>query len=122
MPRVIHFEFPVDDPDRAVDFYKNVFGWEINKWDGPEDYWMITSGSEEEPGIDGALMRRRDPGQGPINTVGIPSVDDFVAKITASGGQVVMPKMAIPSIGYFAYCSDTEGNVFGIMESDPSAQ
>ena len=122
MPRVIHFEFPVDDPDRAVDFYKNVFGWEINKWDGPEDYWMITSGSEKEPGIDGALMRRQNPGQGPINTVGVPSVDDFVSKITENGGEVVMPKMAIPTIGYFAYCRDTEGNVFGIMESDMSAQ
>ena len=122
MPRVIHFEFPVDDPDRAVDFYKNVFGWEINKWDGPEDYWMITSGSEEEPGIDGALMRRQNPGQGPINTVGVPSVDDFVSKITENGGEVVMPKMAIPTIGYIAYCRDTEGNVFGIMESDMSAR
>ena len=122
MPRVIHFEFPVDDPDRAVDFYKNVFGWEINKWDGPEDYWMITSGSEEEPGIDGALMRRQNPGQGPINTVGVPSVDDFVRKITESGGQVVMPKMAIPTIGYFAYCRDSEGNFFCIMESDMTAR
>ena len=122
MPRVIHFEFPVDDPDRAVDFYKNVFGWEINKWDGPEDYWMITSGSEEEPGIDGALMRRQNPGQGPINTVGVPSVDDFISKITENGGEAVMPKMAIPTIGYFAYCRDTEGNVFGIMESDMSAR
>lgn len=122
MPRVVHFEFPVDDPDRAVDFYKNVFGWEINKWDGPEDYWMITAGPEEEPGINGALMRRQTPEQGSINTVGVPSVDDFVSKITESGGEVVMPKMVIPAIGYFAYCRDTEGNVFGVMESDPSAQ
>ena len=122
MARVVHFEFPVDDPDRAVDFYRNVFGWEIDKWDGPQDYWLITTGAEGEPGIDGALMRRQQPDQGTINTVGVPSVDDFVAKITKNGGEVVMPKMAIPTVGYLAYCKDTEGNVFGIMEPDPTAK
>lgn len=122
MARVVHFEFPADDPDRAVGFYRSVFGWEINKWDGPEDYWLITTGSEGEPGIDGALMRRQAPGQGPINTVEVSSVDDFVARITENGGEVVMPKMAIPTVGYLAYCKDTEGNVFGIMQSDPAAK
>lgn len=122
MPRVVHFEFPVDDADRAVEFYENVFGWEINKWDGPEDYWLITTGPEGEPGIDGALMRRQAPEQGPINTVEVPSVDEFVTKITENGGGVVLPKMAIPSVGYFASCRDTEGNVFGIMQPDPSAK
>lgn len=122
MARVVHFELPVDDPDRAVAFYKNVFGWEINKWDGPQDYWLITTGAEGEPGIDGGLMRRQKPGESTTNTVGVPSVDDFVAKITAHGGEVVVPKMAVPTVGYMAYCSDTEGNVFGIMESDPTAK
>lgn len=30
-----------------------------------------------------------------------------------------MPKTPVPGIGWFATCQDTEGNVFGIMESDP---
>jgi uncharacterized protein len=120
MPRVIHFEVTADDPERAVKFYSEVFGWQINKWDGPQDYWLVTTGEAGTPGIDGAIMPRM-PGVAVINTVDVPSVDEYVAKITASGGTVVAPKMAIPSIGYFAYCQDTEGNTFGVMQSDPSA-
>src|SRR3972149_5570591 len=62
MPRVIHFEIAADDPERAVAFYRKVFGWEIQKWEGPMEYWVITTGPKEEPGIDGGLGRRR---QGP---------------------------------------------------------
>jgi predicted enzyme related to lactoylglutathione lyase len=120
MPRVIHFELGADDPERAVKFYQDVFGWQINKWDGPQDYWLITTGEAGTPGIDGAIMRR-EPGMSTINTVDVASVDESVAKITSSGGTVIAPKMAIPGIGYFAYCQDTEGNTFGVMQSDPAA-
>jgi uncharacterized protein len=120
MPRVIHFEVAADDPERAVKFYQDVFGWQINKWDGPQDYWLVTTGEASTPGIDGAIMRR-DQNATVINTVDVPSVDEYVAKITANGGTVVAPKMAIPGMGYFAYCQDTEGNTFGIMQNDPSA-
>ena len=120
MPRVIHFEIPADDPERGVKFYQKVFGWKINKWDGPQDYWLITTGEKGEPGIDGALMRRM-PGATTVNTVDVPSVDEFVQKVIAAGGKVVMPKDTVPGVGYLAYCADTEGNVFGMMQSDPSA-
>jgi uncharacterized protein len=120
MPRVIHFELGADDPERAVKFYQDVFGWQIHKWDGPQDYWLITTGETGTPGIDGAIMRR-EPEMTTINTIDVASVDDAVAKITASGGIVVAPKMPIPGMGYFAYCKDTEGNTFGVMENDPSA-
>ena len=120
MPRVVHFELSADDPERATKFYSEVFGWQINKWDGPEDYWLVTTGDAGTPGIDGAIMRRM-PGATVINTLDVPSVDEYVAKITAAGGTVVAPKMAIPGIGYFAYCNDTEGNTFGIMQSDTAA-
>ena len=121
MPRVIHFELTADDPERATQFYSKVFGWQIQKWDGPQDYWLITTGEAGTLGIDGAIMRRGDFSAPVINTIDVPSVDEFVAKITANGGSVVAPKMPIPGIGYFAYCKDTEGNVFGVMQSDPSA-
>jgi uncharacterized protein len=120
MPRVIHFELTADDPERAVTFYQDVFGWQINKWDGPQDYWLITTGEAGTPGIDGAIMRR-EHNTSVINTVDVASVDEAIAKVTASGGTVVAPKMAIPGIGHFAYCKDTEGNMFGVMQSDPSA-
>ncbi len=67
-------------------------------------------------------MKRMFPGSTTINSVDVPSVDDFVTKVTQNGGKVVAPKMAIPGVGYIAYCQDTEGNTFGIFESDPSAK
>ena len=121
MSRVIHFELAADDPERAVAFYSTVFGWEISKWDGPVEYWLISTGPESEPGIDGGLARRADPGVSTENTVGVDSVDDALALIEASGGTVVRPKMAVPGVGWMAYCKDTEGNTFGVMEEDTSA-
>jgi predicted enzyme related to lactoylglutathione lyase len=121
MPRIVHFELTADDPERAVGFYQQVFGWQFNKWGGPQDYWLATTGEQGTPGIDGAIMRRDPNFPTVINTIDVVSVDDAVAKITANGGTVVAPKMPIPGIGYFAYCQDTEGNTFGVMESDPSA-
>ncbi len=121
MPRVVHFEVSADDPERASTFYRDVFGWRIQKWQGPEDYWLVTTGEADERGIDGGIMRRSEGFAGVINTIDVPSVDDFVARIAAHGGKIVMPKMAIPGVGYLAYCQDTEGSIFGIMESDPKA-
>jgi uncharacterized protein len=121
MPRVVHFEIPADDPERAVRFYQEVFGWTSNRWDGPEPYWLITTGDDSQPGINGGIMRKHHPEQPLANTIDVPSVDEFSAKIEAAGGQVVLPKMAVPGIGWLAYFKDTEGNVSGIMEMDPSA-
>ena len=119
MPRVVHFEIPADDPGRAAAFYKEAFGWKVEKWEGPMDYWLASTGQEGEPGIDGAITRRENL-QATTNTVGVPSVDEYVAKVEKAGGKVVMPKQAVPGIGYLAYVADTEGNVLGMMESDPS--
>src|SRR5215213_6852998 len=119
MSRVIHFELAADNPERAVQFYSKVFGWQINKWEG-QDYWLVTTGESSTPGIDGAIMPR-DPQRPPIvNTIGVDSLDDSVAMTAANGGTVLEPKMPIPGVGYFAYCLDTEGNPFGLMQSDPS--
>jgi predicted enzyme related to lactoylglutathione lyase len=126
MPRVVHFEIAVDDPDRAVSFYKGVFGWEFNRYEGPTDYWLITTGADVEPGINGGMMRHEAERDGPsptafVCTVDVPAIDEYISKVAASGGTVTTPKMAIPGIGWFAYCLDTEGNQFGIMENDESA-
>jgi uncharacterized protein len=126
MSRVVHFEIHADDPQRAVNFYRDVFGWQVNKWEGTEDYWLVTTGPKTEPGIDGAIMHRNLPvsGEGVIAyvcTVDVPSVDDTAAKITSHGGTIVLPKMAIPHVGWLVYAKDTEGNIFGAMQSDHSA-
>jgi predicted enzyme related to lactoylglutathione lyase len=121
MPRVVHFEISADKPDRAVEFYKNVFGWNVQKWDGPQPYWLVSTGPDGQPGINGGIMNRMGP-QPIVNTVDVPSVDEFLSKITAAGGKAVTPKMPIPGVGWMAYCQDTEGNQFGIMQNDPSAK
>jgi uncharacterized protein len=120
MPRVIHFEIPADDPDRACAFYAAVFGWKIAAWGGPMDYRLCQTG-QGELGIDGAIMPRHGK-QGVINTIGVSSVDAAAEQIQAAGGKILTAKAAIPGVGYFAYCQDTEGNPFGIMQNDPTAR
>jgi predicted enzyme related to lactoylglutathione lyase len=121
MPRVIHFELPADNPQRAVKFYTDVFGWKIEKWPGPQDYWLVTTGGDAEPGINGAIMKRSQ-GAVTVNTIGVPSADEYIEKVTAAGGRVVAPKMAVPGVGYAAYLQDTEGNTFALMQEDKSAR
>lgn len=122
MNRVEHFDIYADEPERAINFYSDVFGWKIEKWEGPMDYWMVTTGPADQVGINGGIGKRQDPSQSTINTIGVASLDEFIETITAAGGKVVAPKMAIPGVGYFALCQDTEGNSFGLMEEDTSAK
>jgi uncharacterized protein len=127
MPRVIHFEIVADNPERVMKFYKEVFGWEFNKWDGPQDYWFVKTGEDNQPGINGGLTPKMNQ-QGAAtsdrvtNTIDVPSVEDFSKKISTEGGKVMRPKMVIPGIGYLAICEDTDGNTFGIMQNDRNAK
>jgi hypothetical protein len=127
MSKVIHFELGMEDPDRAVRFYQEVFGWKIETWGGPEPYWLATTGPEGEPGINGGMMRNKQMKalgvtKGAVNSISVDSVDATVERIVRAGGRVIQPKGAIPGIGYQAYCEDTEGNVMGIHQSDPGAK
>jgi uncharacterized protein len=120
MSRVVHFEIVADQPERAIGFYKNVFGWQFAKWDGPMPYWMITTGAEGQPGINGGLMPR-SPEAACSNTIGVQSLDQSIAAVEKNGGKIVVPKMAIPRVGWLAYFNDTEGNLFGLMQPDANA-
>jgi len=127
MPRVVHFEIHADSPKRAIEFYANTFDWKVEKWEGPEDYWLIVTGPVEAPGINGGILQRREPVEGNgmqayVCTIDVPSVDEYMEKVKENGGTVVAPKMAIPGVGWLAYCLDTEGNIFGIMTSDMEAK
>jgi len=122
MPRPIHFEIPAENPQRAIDFYTKVFGWKFSKWDGPMDYWIISTGQAPEPGIDGGLMPRRDPNQPCVNTIGVTDLDESIASVLASGGAIALPKMPVPAVGWLAYCKDTEGHIFGMMQPDAAAK
>ena len=119
MPRVSHFELPADDPSRCMRFYESVFGWTFQKWDGPMEYWLVKTG--EGPGIDGGLGRRRQPGEPPTNVIDVPSLDATIQSVKKAGGTEVVPKMAIPGVGWVAYFMDTENSVFGVIQHDPAA-
>ena len=129
MSRVVHFEIHAENPQRAVRFYTAVFGWTITKWDGPVDYWLVTTGPADQRGIDGGLVIRRGaaPAEGqPVNayvcTIGVASVDDTIATIKASGGTIALEKMPVPGVGWLAYAKDTEGNIFGVLQPDQTAK
>lgn len=120
MPRVVHFEIPAKDKSKVAGFYKEVFGWEFTKWEGPEEYWMVKTGPDEAPGINGGLS---NPEYYPatVNTIGVPDIDAYLGKVTGNGGEIIMPKSPIPGVGWLAYCKDVEGTVFGMMQDDPNA-
>ena len=127
MPRVVHFEIHAGDPERAVAFYQKLFDWKFQKWEGPMDYWLVITGPDGEPGINGGLIRRQGEVDGQaviayVCTVGVQSVDDSTATAQANGAQVVVPKMPVPGVGWLVYCKDTEGNIFGMMQPDPGAK
>ena len=122
MSRVMHFEIPANDLERAAGFYRKAFGWKIEKWPGPMEYWMVTTGTEGTPGINGGMMKKQAPTTATTNTIGVDSVDKAIDAVKSAGGKLVMPKTPIPTVGYFAYLEDTEGNLFGVMQSDPNAK
>jgi uncharacterized protein len=127
MPTIVHFDIPADDPERAKKFYSDLFGWKIEKWSesgaGDMEYWMVTTTYEKgNKGIDGGIMKRQNPQHQVTNSIDVKSVDEYSSKVQQLGGKVVYPKMAIPKMGYFAGCLDTEDNSFGIFEYNASAK
>lgn len=125
MGRVVHFEINADDPARAAEFYTDVFGWKVQKWEGPIDYWLVTTGPSDEAGIDGGIMKREESGassrSGFVNTIDVADLDESMAKVERFGGSIASPKRAVPGVGWMCYAADTEGNPFGMMQNDESA-
>ena len=121
MNRVVHFEIPVSDPEKAIAFFEKVFGWKFSQF-GNMDYWSVETGAAGEPGINGGLMRKRDPQQPVVNTIQVADIDAMMKTIEAAGGKIVVPKMPIPAVGWLAYFTDPEGNIHGVMQEDRSAK
>jgi len=121
MGKVLRFELQVPDPEQAVAFYTRTFGWQFVKMPGATDYWFIRTGEAGERGIDGGLMRSPDGETRTTNSIEVDSIDRYLAKVVLNGGQVVVPKTTVPGMGYFAYCTDDQGLLFGVSESDPEA-
>ncbi len=131
MNRVVHFEIQADDIERAATFYRNVFGWTIEKWSGSTmEYWMIMTAEKDskEMGINGGLLKRpmhlSDAPCGAnayVCTMVVDNFDAMAEKITSAGGTVAMPKFALPKMAWQGYFIDTEGNTFGIHQPDEHA-
>jgi predicted enzyme related to lactoylglutathione lyase len=118
---VVWFEIPADNLDRAKAFYGALFGWKIEAFPNMPDYLHIdTGGADASP--DGGMMKRKSPQQPITNYVTVPSVTKAMAKVEKLGGKVCMPKTAVPQMGYFAICQDTENNTFAVWEMNDKAK
>jgi predicted enzyme related to lactoylglutathione lyase len=121
--RIVHFEIPFDDKERAQAFYGDVFGWQIQGM--PElDYTIVTTGPvgdngmPSEPGfINGGMFQRTDNVNVPVVTIDVDSIDDALATIEERGGKTVEAKSAVGEMGFAAYFNDSEGNLIGLWES-----
>ena len=91
MPKVIHFEIPAEKPERAIEFYRKGFDWKIQKWEGAVPYWIVVAGEDKEQGINGAIHEKGNF-KTVANIISVPSVDEFLNRITQAGGRIVMPK------------------------------
>lgn len=130
--RVVHFEIYADDTERAMNFYKEVFGWEYQKWEfNGQPYWGVLTAPLDStlPGINGGLLKR--PSDSPVGgeavvawvcTVQVENIDETIQKINRAGGTLALAKQAIGGMAWQAYYKDTEGNIFGIHQPDSNAK
>ena len=124
MNRVVHFEIPADDLERAKKFYRENFGWTMNQL-GPDmgNYVLVHTGPSDEQGmpqdkafINGGLMPRDPTAQGPVLVIAVDDADATVEKVEKSGGRLVGEILDIPGVGRYARVRDTEGNVVGVIK------
>jgi predicted enzyme related to lactoylglutathione lyase len=121
--RVVHFEIPFDDADRALGFYREVFDWQIQPM--PEMNYNIVStgpateeGMPSEPGyIGGGMMQRQEPVGTPVITLDVPDIDAALVAVEKNGGSAVGEKLAVGEMGFAAYFNDSEGNLMGLWQS-----
>ena len=122
---VKHFAINADALPRARRFYERVFGWRFQAW-GPPGFFLATTGTEQDPGIQGSLQQRRElvPGvkmPGYECSIGVADVDAVAAAVVANGGEIILPKTLIPTVGHLIFFRDTEGNIAGAMQFDSAA-
>ena len=122
MNQVVHFEIPVDDMESAKAFY-SIFGWELTDMPDMDYVGVCTTPVDENRvpkapgGINWGLMKRTDQVRSPVIAVEVDSVDKYINKVKVKGGELVMPKMEVPGMGYYAYVKDPEGSLRNAIES-----
>lgn len=124
MDKVVHFEVPFDDKERAMKFYKDVFGWGMQDMH-EMNYTMVHTVEVDEkfmpkePGAINGGMYKRDAqsARSPVIVISVSSVDEYIKKIEDAGGEVFRGKVRVGDMGFYAQVKDTEGNVIGIWET-----
>lgn len=120
MSRIVHFEIPSDQPEKAIDFYSRTFGWKATRF-GTHEYWLVSTGDDDKPGINGGIMKKNHPQQPVTNSIKVADLSEALKSIEANGGKVVVPRAPIPGVGYYAYFTDPDGNIMGVMQDDRNA-
>ncbi len=121
--KVVHFEIPADNVERAKSFYQKAFGWQINQYPGMEYHMVGTAPSNEqgmptEPGaINGGMTKRQDPVKNTVITIDVSDIDSSLKSIEKLGGKIVQKKQPVADMGFTAYFKDTEGNIVGLWQS-----
>ncbi len=120
--KVVHFEVPFDDAERALAFYRDVFDWQITSM--PEMRYNLVStgpagedGGPTEPGyIGGGMLSREDPVNSPVIVLAVDDIDATLQQVESHGGTTVMPKQPVGEMGFAAYFRDSEGNTMGLWQ------
>ena len=116
MAKIIHFEIPATDPEKVGRFYKEAFDWEITKYEGAPDYWLVMAGlKEEKNGINGAIYKR-GANDKTINTISVENVKEAIEKVKKAGGEILGEIMDIPKVGLVVQAKDVEGTQFGMIQ------
>ena len=121
--KVVHFEVPFDDGDRARSFYKEAFGWQVMEM--PEmGYTIVMTGPSNDSGpteagfVNGGMLSREQAAtQGPVIVLDVESIETTLEKIGNLGGSTVVGKTPVGDMGFAAYFTDPEGNVMGLWET-----
>ncbi len=124
---IIHFEIPAKNIQALKSFYENVLGWKIIKAPlSGMDYWIIQTVPTDEkgmllrPGVNGGLYPQTPdmPGATQVNYISVENIDEYITKVTAAGGKIIVPKQQIPTVGSIAIAADPEGNSFGLIQPE----
>lgn len=113
---IVHFEISAENVEKMRKFYSGLFGWKIERVEGPTEYYLIETAPEGK-GVGGAMAKKEDPSQRPMNYILVESVDEYSRKVEELGGKIIVPKQTVPGTGHFAVALDPEGNTFGLWEA-----
>ena len=126
MDKIVHFEIPVDQIDRAQKFYTQAFGWQINEMPGGIPYHIVNTTEvgpdyrPKEPGaINGGMMKREEPWRSPILVVDVADIKSAVERVKKAGGKIVKDPYPVADMGIVAYFQDPEGNTLGMWQNLP---